>query len=129
MDNNTNLELEILITLSQNRKIASREFSQLFEDRWNRYDTKFQELLPCGLFEEVINSGVKVYALTDKGKIRITDLIDQRESQLLRLAPVEKKKAPAFRRRKFILDMRNSFNQFRMRLQKATTGSHVEVSR
>ena len=78
MDNNTNLELEILITLSQNRKIASSEFSQLFEDQWNRYDAKFRELSPCGLFEEVISSGVKVYSLTDKGKIRITDLIDQR---------------------------------------------------
>jgi len=129
MDNNTNLELEILITLSQNRKIASSEFSQLFEDQWNRYDAKFRELSPCGLFEEVISSGVKVYSLTDKGKIRITDLIDQRESQLLRLAPEKKKKTPAFRRRKFILDMRNSVNQFRMRMQKATAGSQIEVSR
>jgi predicted transcriptional regulator len=79
MDNVKSLELEILIVVRQNRSVSIHDFYKLFELRWKFYNSKFNELVTEGLLETVTIAGLPVYELTSKGKVRITDLIGQRE--------------------------------------------------
>jgi hypothetical protein len=82
MDNIKTLELEILIVVRQNRKVSTHHFYKLFEHRWKLYDSKFNELATEGLFETVAIEGMPVYELTSKGKVRISELIEQREKDI-----------------------------------------------
>jgi hypothetical protein len=75
-----NLELEILITVSQNKKVPTQYFHHLFEHKWKLYSTRFNELVLEGLFEVVTSTtGISIFELTSKGKTRIAELLQQRE--------------------------------------------------
>ncbi len=85
MDKRKMMELAILITISQNKKVASWDFHHLFEDEWKDYILKFDEMQPEGLFEIVFpipGTTISIYELTDKGKIRMTDLLEEREGEI-----------------------------------------------
>jgi hypothetical protein len=82
MENIKTLELEILIVVRQNRKVPTHHFYKLFEHRWKLYDSKFSELSAEGLFEAVTIAGMSIYELTGKGKVRIAELIEQRERDI-----------------------------------------------
>src|SRR6266700_1719989 len=83
MDNTKNLELEILITISQNKNIPIYHFHHLFEHKWKLYNTRFNELISDGVFNTATPiTGLPYYELTSKGKSRIAELIEQRESEI-----------------------------------------------
>jgi hypothetical protein len=83
MDNSHTLELEILITISQNKNVPVYHFHHLFEHRWKTYNPRFSELMSDGVFSTATPiTGLPYYELTSKGKSRITELIEQRESEI-----------------------------------------------
>ena len=83
MDNSKTLELEILITISQNKNVPIYHFQHLFEHKWKIYYPRFKELLSDGVFCETTPiTGMRSYQLSSKGKSRITELIEQRESEI-----------------------------------------------
>lgn len=83
MDNSKTLELEILITISQNKNVPIYHFQHLFEHKWKTYYPKFKELQSEEVFSATTPiTGLRSYELTSKGKSRITELIDQRESEI-----------------------------------------------
>jgi hypothetical protein len=83
MDNSKTLELEILITISQNKNVPIYHFHHLFEHKWKTYNPRFSELISDGVFNTATPiTGLPYYELTSKGKSRITELIEQRESEI-----------------------------------------------
>ena len=83
MDNSHTLELEILITISQNKNVPIYHFHHLFEHKWKTYNPRFSELMSDGVFSTATPiTGLPYYELTSKGKSRITELIEQRESEI-----------------------------------------------
>jgi len=83
MDNSHTLELEILITISQNKNVPIYHFHHLFEHKWKTYNPRFSELMSDGVFNTATPiTGLPYYELTPKGKTRITELIEQRESEI-----------------------------------------------
>ena len=83
MDNSETLELEILITISQNKNVPIYHFQHLFEHKWKIYYPRFKELLSDEVFSATAPiTGMRSYELTSKGKSRITELIEQRESEI-----------------------------------------------
>jgi hypothetical protein len=83
MDNSKTLELEILITISQNKNVPIYHFQHLFEHKWKIYYPKFKELQSEEVFSATTPiTGLRSYELTSKGKSRITELIEQRESEI-----------------------------------------------
>lgn len=83
MDNSETLELEILITISQNKNVPIYHFQHLFEHKWKIYYTRFKELQSDEVFTATTPiTGMRSYELTSKGKSRITELIEQRESEI-----------------------------------------------
>ena len=83
MDNSKTLELEILITISQNKNVPIYHFQHLFEHKWKLYYPRFKELLSDDVFSATAPiTGMRSYELTSKGKSRITELIEQRESEI-----------------------------------------------
>jgi hypothetical protein len=83
MDNSNTLELEILITISQNRNVPVYHFHHLFEHKWKLYHPRFNELMADGVFNTATPiTGMPTYELTSKGKTRITELIEKRESEI-----------------------------------------------
>lgn len=83
MDNSKTLELEILITISQNKNVPTYHFHHLFEHKWRLYSPRFKELMSDEVFStKTPITGMPYFELTSKGKSRITDLIEQRESEI-----------------------------------------------
>jgi hypothetical protein len=83
MDNSKTLELEILITISQNKNVPVYHFHHLFEHKWKIYNPRFSELKADGVFNTTTPiTGLPFYELTSKGRTRITELIEQRESEI-----------------------------------------------
>jgi hypothetical protein len=83
MDNSKTLELEILITISQNKNVPTYHFHHLFEHKWKLYSPRFKELISDEVFSTTTPiTGMPYFELTSKGKSRITDLIEQRESEI-----------------------------------------------
>jgi hypothetical protein len=83
MDNSHSLELEILITISQNKNVPVFHFQHLFEHKWKIYHPRFHELMTDGVFNTAKPiTGMPYYELTSKGKSRIAELIEQRESEI-----------------------------------------------
>ena len=83
MDTIKSLELDILITISQNKKVPSEKFSQLFEDKWRLYSSRFDDLKPEGLFKlKVQNEILTSYELTSKGNIRMMELVNVRNEEI-----------------------------------------------
>ena len=94
MDNSKTLELEILITISQNKNVPIYHFQHLFEHKWKIYYPRFKELLSDDVFSETSPiTGLRSYELTSKGKSRIAELIEQRESDITaRLSQLQKQR-------------------------------------
>jgi hypothetical protein len=111
MDNINTLELEILITISQNKNVSSCLFHHLFEHKWKLYQPRFNELLYGGVFEIVTPiTGMSIYNLTGKGKSRIKELLDQREEEIaIRLAQSKQRMSIIFTSWKTITTWVNSF--------------------
>ena len=83
MDNSKTLELEILLTISQNKNVPIYHFQHLFEHKWKIYYPRFKGLLSDDVFSTSTPiTGMRSYELTSKGKSRITELIEQRESEI-----------------------------------------------
>jgi hypothetical protein len=83
MDNSKTLELEILITISQNKNVPTYHFHHLFEHKWKIYSPRFKELMSEEVFSTTTPiTGMPYFELTSKGKTRITDLIELRESEI-----------------------------------------------
>jgi len=83
MDNSKNLELEILITISQNKNVPIYHFHHLFEHKWKTYNPRFSQLMSDGVLNTAKPiTGMPYYELTSKGKSRIAELIEQRESEI-----------------------------------------------
>jgi hypothetical protein len=83
MDNSKTLELEILITISQNKNVPTFHFHHLFEHKWKLYSPRFKELMSDEVFSTITPiTGMPYFELTSKGKTRITDLIELRESEI-----------------------------------------------
>ena len=83
MDNSHTLELEILITISQNKNVPTYHFHHLFEHKWKSYNPRFNELMSDGVLNTATPiTGLPYYELTPKGKSRIAELIEQRESEI-----------------------------------------------
>ncbi len=77
------LELDLLITISQNKKVPYEKFYQIFEDKWKLYSSRFDELKPKGLFKVSIQSSeLTSYELTGKGKLRMMDLVNVRNYEI-----------------------------------------------
>ena len=85
MDNRTTQELEMLITVSQNKKVPATDFRYLLEHKWKSYSVQFNELESEGLFKistPLPGTEISIYELTAKGKIRITELLEKREQEI-----------------------------------------------
>src|SRR5580765_4184215 len=83
MDIIKSLELDILITISQNKKVPSERFNQIFEDKWKRYSARFDELKPEGLFKVAVqNPKLTSYELTNKGYSRMMELVNVRNEEV-----------------------------------------------
>jgi hypothetical protein len=122
MDNSKNtLELEILITVSQNRRVPTHQFSRLFEHKWKLYDTALNELVPEKLFDVQTIDGTPVYNLTGKGKLRITELIEQREKDIaVRILHLKNERPLSAPGRRSLMGLMNSIAHFWVPSKKIT---------
>jgi hypothetical protein len=95
MDNSKTVELEILITISQNKNVPTYHFHHLFEHKWKIYSPRFKELMSEEVFSTTTPiTGMPYFELTSKGKTRITDLIELRESEIsARLLQIQDQRA------------------------------------
>ena len=100
MDNRTTQELEMLITVSQNKKVPAINFRHLVEHKWKSYCVQFSELESEGLFKisnPFPGTEISIYELTTKGKMRITELLEKREQEIdLRLIQLRQIKPQPF---------------------------------
>ena len=76
MDQAKRLELEILLTVRNNKTVPSRNFHELFEQDWNLYRSKFNELI-VKKFLKISSQipGICVFELHVKGEYRIDELL------------------------------------------------------
>lgn len=96
MDNITNLELEILITISQNKNVPTSQFCYLFEHKWKIYQPRLNELVSDGVINATAPiTGMRFYQLSSKGKSRLGELIEQRERNIQACQSHVKLKKPA----------------------------------
>ena len=119
MDNTKTMELEILIAISQNRKVPTHQFYQHFEHKWKLYSSAFDELLSEGLFATAPVDDKSVYELTSKGKVRITELIEQREADIhSRLLLLKQEKPVPAAGLKSAMTLLNSITHFLLHSEK-----------
>ena len=111
MDNLKTCELDILISINQNKTIPTIHFHRLFEHKWKIYSSRFDELENKGLFTIATNNFEnKIYELTSTGKTRLTELLNERESEItLRLALLKQQKPVAASGWKSLIATVNSF--------------------
>ena len=121
MDNTKTMELEILIAISQNRKVPTHQFYLHFEHKWKLYSSAFDELISEGLFAATPVDDKSVYEFTSKGKVRMTELIEQRETDIqARLSLLKQQRpVPAFGW-KSARALLNSIAHFLVHSEKAT---------
>jgi hypothetical protein len=95
------LELEILLTLRNNKAVPVSKFSDLFEQNWNRYQSGFNELKAKGLFKVSTQiPGICTYQLNRQGDHRIMELLTERAKEIeIRLTQLNqiKHKTPGLR--------------------------------
>lgn len=111
MDNSKNLELEILITISQNKNVPTYHFHHLFEHKWKIYSSRFKELMDDEVFStRTPITGMPYFELTSKGKSRITDLIEMRESEIsTRLSQIQNQRTAHAINWKTVMSRINAF--------------------
>jgi uncharacterized protein with ParB-like and HNH nuclease domain len=121
MDNSNTLELEILIAVSQNRRVPTHQFSRLFEHKWKLYEAALNELVPEKLFDIQTIDGTPAYELTGKGKLRITELIEQREKDIaIRISNLKNERTLPSPARKSLTGLLNSIAHFWLPSKKIT---------
>lgn len=121
MDNTKTMELEILIAVSQNKKVPTHQFYQHFEHKWKLYSSAFDELLFEGLFAASPVDDKTVYELTGKGKVRITELIEQREADIhARLLLLKQERPVATHGWKSAMTLLNSITHFLLHSEKVS---------
>lgn len=79
------LELFILIAIRNNRNIPAGEFYKLFDQNWPVYSHRFNEIITEGTFiQSTLEHMPELhrYHLTRKGKTRITELLNERSSEI-----------------------------------------------
>jgi hypothetical protein len=112
MDNRTTQELEMLITVSQNKKVPATDFRYLLEHKWKSYSVQFNDLESEGLFKistPLPGTEISIYVLTAKGKMRITELLEKREQEIdLRLIQLKQGKPQTFHGWKSIFAQTNA---------------------
>ena len=127
MDNSKNLELEILITVRQNKNIPINDFHRIFEYSWILYDAKFNQLIAERLIVPVQVADLLVYQLTNTGKARISLLIEQREQEItIRLLHLKQISQMRFKGWKTAMVLLNSIIHFRTPAQKIA-GSEPQI--
>jgi hypothetical protein len=82
MEEAENLELEILLTLRSNKTVQTRKFHELFEQDWNLYRSKFNELIIKKFLNISVQiPGICVFELSKKGDERIDELLHERDRE------------------------------------------------
>jgi hypothetical protein len=78
MEQAKSLELEILLTVRNNKTVPTRKFHELFEQGWNLYRSKFNELI-VKKFLKISTQvpGICVFELNSKGEYRIDELLSE----------------------------------------------------
>jgi hypothetical protein len=96
MNNMKTLELEILITIMQNKTVPVSRFHKLFDYKWELYRVGFNDLKTGGLFRVAAPGvGASGYELTPHGKARVNELLKERENEIeFRLNLLSKQKHP-----------------------------------
>jgi hypothetical protein len=96
MNNMKTLELEILVTIMQNKTLPVSRFHRLFDYKWELYRPGFNDLRMEGLFRvSAPGVGASGYELTSRGKARVSELLKERESEIeFRLTLLSKQKHP-----------------------------------
>jgi hypothetical protein len=96
MNNMKTLELEILLTIMQNKTVPVSRFHKLFDYKWELYQPSFSDLKKDVLFKvSAPGVGASGYELTPRGKARVNELLKERENEIeFRLALLNKQKHP-----------------------------------
>jgi hypothetical protein len=96
MNNMKALELEILVTIMQNKTVPISRFHKLFDYKWELYRLSFDDLKMGGLFKvSAPGVGASGYELTPGGKARVSELLKERENEIeFRLTLLSKQKHP-----------------------------------
>lgn len=87
MEKSKCVDLDILATICQNKKVATQDFHHLFEHKWEEYRSRFEEMAPEGIYKTVFpmpGVAVSIYELTSKGKFILTGLLAEREKEVER---------------------------------------------
>jgi predicted transcriptional regulator len=96
MEKSKHLDLLLLIAIRNNDKIPTDEFYTLFDHNWHVYSARFSDLKSEGLFihsslEHI--QGSNRYELTRKGKLRISELLNERSIEIdVKLAQLKHRK-------------------------------------
>jgi hypothetical protein len=78
MEQAKGLELEILLTVRNNKTVPTRKFHELFEQDWNLYRSKFNELIVKKFLRISAQiTGICVFELNSKGEYRIDELLTE----------------------------------------------------
>jgi hypothetical protein len=78
MEQAKSLELEILLTVRNNKKVPARKFHKLFEQDWNLYRSKINELILQEFLKiSTQGQGICVFKLSSKGEYRIDELLTE----------------------------------------------------
>lgn len=78
MEQAKSLELEILLTVRNNKTVPTRKFHELFEQDWNLYRSKINELIVQKFLKISTQvTGICVFELNSKGEYRIEELLSE----------------------------------------------------
>jgi hypothetical protein len=78
MEQAKSLELEILLTVRNNKTVPARKFHELFEQDWNKYRSKINELIVQKFLKISTHiPGICVFELNSKGEYRIDELLNE----------------------------------------------------
>ena len=77
------LELEILLRVRNNKRVPARKFHELFEQDWNLYRSKINELIVQKLLNiSTQGQGICVFRLSSKGEYRINELLTESAKEI-----------------------------------------------
>lgn len=83
MDQTKVLELEILLTLRNHKVVPTRKVPELFDQNWDRYRTKFNDLLNKRFFKVSTRiPGIYAFELNLKGNEKIVELLTDRAKEV-----------------------------------------------
>src|SRR3954462_15689250 len=78
MEQSKRLELDILLCLRNNKTVPPSNFHELFQDHWNLYRAKLNELIINRFIKvSTLSPGICVFELSAKGEDRIWQLVSE----------------------------------------------------